>query len=505
MNWKNLIGVIALWLAGTSLLATETNFPTAEKISPPPPPREFRAAWLATVANIDWPSKPGLPVASQKAELISLLDRAAQLHFNAIFFQVRSVSDAMYASPIEPWSEYLTGRQGQTPSPFYDPLALAISEAHKRGLELHAWFNPFRAGHPDSKSPAAPNHITRTHPEIVWHYGDETWLDPGDPTSQARALAVVLDVVKRYDVDGVVLDDYFYPYPEKNSAKQDIDFSDYSSWKKFGAGSGLNRDDWRRDNVNRFVQKLSQLIKTVKPQVQFGVSPFGIWRPGNPPSVKGFDAYQKIDADSRLWLARGWVDYFSPQLYWPIAAPQQSFSALFDWWRSQNPLGRHVWPSLADYSSGKKFFVTEIPHQIQVTRQKPDPGEVHFSLRSVLDNPVLSGLVRAEYATPALVPTSPWIDSAVPPKPKLTVDVWKTSAHLRWENSFGEPARWWLLQTRANGIWKTEIFPGGQTDSYLDNSNAEVISLRAVERLGNLSEPAIWTPKKFSIISPQPR
>ena len=212
----------------------------------PPPPREFRGAWIATVANIDWPSKPGLSTADQKIEFLNLLDRAAQLKFNAVFFQVRTVCDAFYASPTEPWSEYLTGRQGQAPFPFYDPLAFAIAEAHKRGLELHAWFNPFRAGHPESKSPPASNHITRTHPEFVWHYGSQTWLDPGEPAAQARALAVVLDVVKRYDVDGIVLDDYFYPYPETNSAGKTMDFPDTASWQKYGATSGLNRDDWRR-------------------------------------------------------------------------------------------------------------------------------------------------------------------------------------------------------------------------------------------------------------------
>ena len=485
-----------LALAVKPAMADENN--SAGNISPPPPAREFRAAWIATVANIDWPSKPGLPVLQQKAELVSLLDRAAQLHFNAVFFQVRPVSDALYYSAIEPWSEYLTGTQGRAPEPFYDPLALAITEAHQRGLELHTWFNPFRAGHAGDKSPPASNHITRTHSELIRHYGAQTILDPGEPEAQAHALAVILDVVKRYDVDGVVIDDYFYPYPEKNSAGRDIDFPDAASWKKYGAASGLSRADWRRENVNRFVLKLSQSVKAAKPWVQFGISPPGIWRPQNPPSVRGMDAYDQIFADSRKWLASGWVDYLSPQLYWTIASPQQSFPALFDWWRAQNVKNRHVWPALYDAMVGTKFSVGEIPQQVQIIRQKGDPGAVHYHLRSVLDNPSLAAAVRAQYAPPTLVPLSPWIAATQPLTPSLTVDAVENSAHVRWENSNVEPPRWWLLQSRANGIWTTQIFPSGRRDCYLDNVRPDAISLRAVDRLGNLSEPAIWSPRKYS-------
>jgi uncharacterized lipoprotein YddW (UPF0748 family) len=475
------------------LVADAADVPLAPGSLPPAPPREFRAAWIATVANIDWPSKPGLTVAQQKAELISLMDRAAQLHFNAVFFQVRPLSDAVYASSIEPWSEFLTGRQGQAPQPWYDPLALAIELAHQRGMELHAWFNPYRAGHPKSFSPPAPNHISRTHPELVRHYGDQTILDPGEPATQERALAVVLDVVKRYDVDGVVLDDYFYPYPQKDAAGRDVEFPDDASWKKYGVHSGLNRDDWRRDNVNRFILRLSTAIKAAKPWVQFGISPFGIWRPQNPPPIKGMDAYQRLFADSRRWLASGWVDYLSPQLYWSIASRDQSFPALLNWWRSQNVRGRHIWPALGDSAVGGKFPPQEIPHQVQFVRQQFDPGEVHYHLRSVLDNPALVGLVGAQYAAPALVPTTPWIDASPPPRPAMSVVVWKTTAHVYWKPSVNNPARLWLVQTRNNGIWTTQVIPAGRDELYLDNFKGDLIVLRAVDRLGNLSEPAVWT------------
>jgi uncharacterized lipoprotein YddW (UPF0748 family) len=490
-----------IFILAILLLPPAKNFAADETICPPPPAREFRAAWIATVANIDWPSKPGLSVAQQKAELIALLDHAVQLHLNAVFFQVRSVCDAVYASPLEPWSEYLTGVQGKMPEPFYDPLAFAITEAHRRGLELHAWFNPFRAAHPQSKSPPALNHVTRSRPEIVRHYGSQTWLDPGEPEAQTRALNAVLDVVKRYDVDGVVFDDYFYPYPEKNWAGVNMDFPDDASWKKYGVQTGLSRDDWRRANVNRFVQKVAQSIKAAKPWVQFGISPFGIWRPGVPAGIspKALDACGKLYADARLWLANGWVDYLVPQLYWPIAQREESFPALLQWWHRQNVRGRHVFAGLNDAAVGTKFAADEIARQIQVVRmQGGDGGEVHYHLRSLTDNPALAAAVRAEYASPVLVPASPWIAASAPLKPRLTVDTGSRSAHVRWENAGGEPPRWWLLQSRANGVWTTQVFPAGQTDCQLNNGLPDAVAIRAVDRLGNLSEPAVWQLRKYS-------
>jgi uncharacterized lipoprotein YddW (UPF0748 family) len=497
MKRRILFLLTALALAAR-LSAADNQKVSSGEILPPSPAREFRGVWLATVANIDWPSKPGLPVAQQKVELISLLDRAAQLKFNAVLFQVRPVCDAFYASPIEPWSEYLTGTQGRAPEPFYDPLAFAIAEAHKRGLELHAWFNPFRAAHPESKSPPAPSHITRTHPELVRRYGKQTVLDPGEPAVQARVVAVVQDVVKRYDVDGIVFDDYFYPYPEKKWTGKEMDFPDDATWKKFGAASGFNRDDWRRENVNRFIRQVSQAIKSAKPWVQFGISPFGIWRPQNPAQIKGMDAYAKIYADSRKWLANGWADYFAPQLYWPIATREQSFPVLFDWWRAQNSKSRHVWPALYDAMVGTKFSTDEIPRQVQITRGKSDPGAVHFHLRSVLDNPALAAAVRAQYSQPVLIPATPWLDSTPPEKPKFTVNDAKNSLNVRWENAGTEPARWWLFQSRTNAVWTTEIFPADQTSRVLENSSPDAISIRAVDRLGNLSAPTFWSPKKYS-------
>ena len=485
-----------VWLLATLRCAADTAF-FPGSVTAPPPAREFRGAWIATVANIDWPSKSGLPVAQQKAELVSLLDRAAQLHLNAVLFQVRPVADALYASPLEPWSEYLTGTQGKMPSPFYDPLALAVAEAHQRGLELHAWFNPFRAGHPDAKSPSALNHVVRTHPELIRRYGKQIWLDPGEPGSQTWALAVVLDVVKRYDVDGIVFDDYFYPYPEKNWAGGTLEFPDDASWKKFGAGSGQTREDWRRANVNGFIHKNIIAIHAAKPWVKFGVSPFGIWRPGVPSGIspKALDAYGKLYADARLWLASGWVDYLAPQLYWPSAQRELSFATLLQWWRQQNPKGRHVWAGLYD----AKFPADEITRQIQTVRtQTSNGGAIHYHLRSVLENSALAASTRTQYAQPALIPATPWLDSTPPEKPRLTATAGKYSASARWENEGAEPAQWWLLQVLNEGNWRTEILPASQTARRFESFLPEAISLRAVDRLGNLSPPTVLVPRKSS-------
>ena len=219
--------------------------------------------------------------------MLAILDRAVQLKLNAIIFQVRPACDAMYASTIEPWSEYLTGTMGKAPEPFYDPLAFAVAEAHKRGLELHAWFNPYRARLLSTKSPVAPNHVSKTHPQLVRHYGKYLWLDPGEKETQDYSLSVIMDVVKRYDVDGIHFDDYFYPYKETDASGKDWIFRTTASWQRFGAAGKLSRDDWRRENVNGFIQRLYQSIKAAKPWVKFGISPFGIWRPRNPAQIEG--------------------------------------------------------------------------------------------------------------------------------------------------------------------------------------------------------------------------
>ena len=481
--------LLAALLAGT----VEKTYADSH-LAPPPPAREFRAAWIPTVGNSSWPSKPGLSTAQQKAELIAILDRAVALKMNAVIFQVRPACDALYESKIEPWSEYLTGVQGRAPSPFYDPLAFAITEAHKRGLELHAWFNPFRAHHFQAVSPIANNHISRAHPEWVRGYGKYLWLDPGEPAVRDYSLRVVMDVVKRYDVDGIHFDDYFYPYREKNSRGVEMDFPDNQTWKKYGPDSGLARDDWRRHNVDRFMEKVYFSIKQEKPWVKFGISPFGIWRPKNPPSISGFDSYAELYADSLKWLREGWCDYFTPQLYWGIAPPQTSFTTLLDWWNSANVRRRHVWPGMNTLNVGGKWQAPEIINQIKAVRRYGDAGHVHWSIAALMKNSALDNALAQEvYRQPALIPACPWLNSPSPALPKISVKFKNQSAHVQWQNGPGEPARWWVLQSHENGNWNTQIFPAGHTDYQLDKEHPDAVSIRAASRLGNLSEAAIWT------------
>jgi len=330
--------------------------PTAPVIPTPPPvtppatltipalSREFRGLWVATVANIDWPSRSGLTTAQQQTELTAIFDMARATGLNAIVLQVRANGDALFASSLEPWSRSLTGTQGISPG--WDPLAYAVTEAHARGLELHAWFNPFRAGNLSDSLRMDPGHFGKRRPELTRAYCTQLWFDPGESAVQDQAIAVVQDVVRRYGVDAVHLDDFFYPYPDTRCPN--LQFPDSAGYARYRTGGGtLGRDDWRRDNVNRFVERLYRDVHAVDPLVRVGISPFGIWRPGNPAGIVGLDAYGSIYADSRLWLQRGWVDYFAPQLYWSIASTGQSFPALVDWWSQQNTLRRHLWPGLA--------------------------------------------------------------------------------------------------------------------------------------------------------------
>ena len=461
-------------------------------IIPPKPERELRGAWIATVANIDWPSTNTLTTSQQKAELINILDRARALKLNTLIFQVRPSCDALYASPIEPWSEYLTGTMGKPPQPYYDPLALAVEEAHKRGLELHAWFNPYRARHEQAKSSIAPTHISRTRPQLVRQYGKYLWLDPGEKEVQDYSLSVVMDVVKRYDIDGVHFDDYFYPYKEKDGSGREIDFPDEQSWQRFGAGGKLNREDWRRENVNVFIRRVYESIKAAKPWVKFGVSPFGIWRPHNPPQIQGYDAYENLYADSRKWLMDGWLDYFAPQLYWGINPPEQSFPVLLKWWSEQNTKGRLLVPGMDTTKTARRWQPEEIINQIRLARKEPKTGgHIHWDMKALTRNGALdTALEREVYSQPALVPVMPWLDHAAPEKPKLSVNsgLHKT---LRWEAGGSEKPWLWVVQIRQANQWNTQILPGSQTTLKVEPGHDPVFAVTAVDRCGNTSRPAV--------------
>jgi uncharacterized lipoprotein YddW (UPF0748 family) len=472
--------------------------PTASD-TPPAPVREFRGLWVATVANIDFPTTPRLGADAQRAELRVILDRAQALGFNAVILQVRAAGDALYRSPYEPWARSLTGTQGTDPG--WDPLAEAVQEAHARGLELHAWFNPFRAGRAADSTALHPTHLWRARPDLARVAQGQLWFDPGEPEVQAHALRVIRDVVTRYDVDGIHLDDYFYPYP-LTGAPLPIAFPDSGSYARHLAagGSPMDRADWRRDNVNRFIAQLYADVKATKRTVKVGISPFGIWRPGFPAGVVGLDAFRDIFADSRRWLESGWMDYCAPQLYWSRASSGQPFVPLLDWWRSVNLMGRHVWPGLGAYrvadGTASAFTPGEITGQIDAVRAgAPTAGSrgvLLYNATPVRTNrAALGDSVWTRLIPPALVPASPWLAAASPTAPRVTTESLPSGQRVRWTPAGDTDVRWWLVQWRwrdgwqqrlvwgAERAWDVPAGPGGQ--------RASAVAVRAVDGAMNVS------------------
>lgn len=365
----------------------------APAATPPLParPREWRAAWIATVANIDWPSRKGLSAQAQQDEIRTLCDTAVRVGLNALILQVRPAADALYESALEPWSEYLTGTQGQHPG--YDPLAVWLAEARLRGLELHAWLNPYRARHSTAKSAPAATHVSVTQPAWVKRYGDQLWIDPSEPAAAEHTLAVVRDLLSRYALDGVHIDDYFYPYPVLDATgKADVDFPDDPGWLAYlTSGGTLSRADWRRDHVNRLVQRLYATAHAARPGTRVGISPFGLPRPDlRPPGITGFSQYDKLYADVELWLREGWLDYLAPQLYWPRAQVAQAFEPLLQSWQALNPLGRPIHPGLFTSridATPQSWLPEEIVGQIDsIRRLAPGSGHIHFSMAALAQN-----------------------------------------------------------------------------------------------------------------------
>ena len=297
------------------LLFTSHSYPNGK--------REFHGAWIATIKNIDWPSEPGLPVEEQKTELKVLFNSLHQVGINAVLFQIRTECDAFYPSEIEPWSYWITGKQGIPPEPLYDPLYYAIQLAKQRGMEFHAWLNPFRVKADTNNYVPDSTHISFGHPEWIVHTEKYKFLNPGIPDAREYVKQVVLDVVKRYDIDGIHFDDYFYPY----SGVTDEDLETFTIYSR----GFSNIDEWRRDNVNIFVSDIYNSIKQTKPYVKFGISPFGIWKDGVPEGIKGFSSYHTIYCDAVFWLREEIVDYIAPQIYWQIGGEQDYFK-LSNWW-----------------------------------------------------------------------------------------------------------------------------------------------------------------------------
>jgi uncharacterized lipoprotein YddW (UPF0748 family) len=391
------------------------------------PKYEFRAVWVASVDNIDWPSSKHLSSDSQKIEFIKLLDLHQRNGMNAIVAQIRPAADALYPSSFEPWSEWLTGTQGKAPDPYYDPLDFMIKETHKRNMEFHAWLNPYRAVFDIYHSSVAATHITKVHPEWFLVYGEKRYFDPGNKDVQIFVTTVVRDIVKRYDIDAIHFDDYFYPYriPKR-------EFPDSVSYAKYG--NGMNKDDWRRSNVDSIILKLSKAIKEENRFCKFGISPFGVWRNKSKDSTgsdtqAGQTNYDDLYADIMLWLRMKWIDYVAPQLYWEIGFPKAKYETLIDWWAAhaydrQLFIGHGFYRTL-ESRTGSWKDPREIPDQLALLREYPEvQGSIFFSSKSFNTNPNgwNDSLRNNYYKYPAIVPPMPWIDTAKPARPQVLYD-----------------------------------------------------------------------------------
>ena len=446
--------------------------------------REFRGVWVSCIWGADFPSKPGLSAPQQQAEWIALLDQVQAMNFNAVFLQVRPEGDALYDSKLEPWSHWLTGKQGKPPEPYYDPLQFAIDQSHQRNIELHAWFNPYRASNTGDKFQVAP-HIAVTHPEAVYDWGNQRWMDPGAKVVQDLTYSVILDVVRRYDVDGVQIDDYFYPYPIAGQ-----EFPDSKTYQAYKTGGGtLSLGDWRRENVNQLVQRLATGIRAEKSWVKFGISPFGIYRPGQPAQIRGLDAYDTLYADALKWLQQGWLDYLAPQLYWRIDPPAQSYPVLLNWWLDNNAKQRHVYVGNSLVKLGQDRDLAEIDRQVDLTRQSTPRlalGNIFFSMEVFAENRsgVRDRFQTETYRAPALVPVMPWLGAMAPPAPQAQA----ASGQLTW-SSATSPRAWTVYQKQGDQWTLHRILPAATTTLKADPGTYAVcaVSRSAIESPGTMA------------------
>lgn len=385
VQWEQATRTITLTSTDWSEPAAPPTTSTGSKTSD-----SLRGVWISTVYNLDWPSPDsyGNP-AQQQQEYIQLLDELQQMGINAVFVQVRPAADAIYPSTLVPWSKFLTGTQGQHPG--YDPLAFMIAETHKRGMQFHAWFNPFRASTDVKIDQLAANHVAKLHPEWIVIAGNKPYINPGIPEARQHIIAAIREVVNRYDVDGVHLDDYFYP--------TNVDFPDDATYQAYNHKSLASKADWRRDNINTFVRELSEAIDRVKPEIQFGISPFGVWRnqavdPSGSATRAGVTTYDHMYADVRTWIQQGWIDYVAPQIYWSFAASATPYGTLVDWWANEvKGTDVKLYIGHAPYKLGTAEAgwqsAQEIIHQLTYNTRFPEvQGSIFFSAKDLRRNPL---------------------------------------------------------------------------------------------------------------------
>ena len=478
------------------------------------PKREFRGAWIATVGNIDYPTTKTLTTAQQQAEFIKLLDQHQQAGINAVMVQIRTNGDAFYPSELAPWAEWLTGRQGKAPEPYYDPMAFMLAECRKRGIEFHAWFNPYRAVSNVNTSFLDAKHVALKHPEWLLPYGNLRVLDPGNPEVIKHVTQVVMEVANKYDIDGVHFDDYFYPYPTTG-----LTLNDSTTYAKNSRGI-LKKTDWRRDNVNILVKTISDSLKSVKPWVKFGISPFGIWQ--NKSSAQplgsatgGLESYNDIYCDSRAWLQNGWVDYIAPQIYWNIGLAVADFAILVPWW-ANNAFDRHLYIGHAAYRINASDNTTwqnptQMPNQIRLNRSNAKVRGSIFYNTNTLNKNLLGfrdSLITKFYKTPSLMPTMAWKDAVAPNAPQnLTVNLTNMGLQLKWNKPTAgtselEKIRGYVVYRFANNeavdINKTEAIRSiitKDTTAFFDAETSPqalryTYVITAIDRLHNESIPS---------------
>ncbi len=480
------------------------------------PKREFRAVWVATVSNMDFPSHPGLNEAEFTKEWIALTEFFKGAGFNAIIAQIRPAADAFYPSGLAPWSKYLSGRQGQAPQPFYDPLEIMIREAHLRGLEFHAWLNPFRASVDLDTLALADTHPLKLHPEWGVQYGKKIYFNPGLPQVRNYLTEIVEEILVHYDVDAIHFDDYFYPYKIKGEVFLDsLEFAHY--------GFGFSKlEDWRRNNVNLLIEQISKKIKGVSPHVKFGISPFGVWRNADKDPVNGSNtqasqtSYDDLYADILKWLEMGWIDYVAPQIYWNIGFQVADYETLVKWW-SDHCYDRNLYIGQAAYKIAKNgedawHLPSEIPKQIQLNRSDENvSGSIFFNASAMLKNPLgLMDSLRHDYfAHRALLPELHYLESEEPIAPAIYRKVYFRNgvAKLKWTSPPKKPLPAYYVVYRFEDVKPGDFndprailailpFPKKRTVTFLDDSveKGKTYSyvVTALNRLNEESDLSNW-------------
>ena len=462
------------------LLLAVTSFSFADNLNKKV---EFRAAWIATVANIDWPLAGSFDPDSQQTHMIMLLDSLQKLNFNAVIFQIRPTADAFYQSDLEPWSRFLTGKQGVEPNPFYDPLAFVIHEAHKRFIDVHVWLNPYRLLNADDLNLLSPNHLFFKKPELFVKYGNQYYFNPCLPETRQFLYKVVSDIVSRYDVDAVHFDDYFYPYRIAGKEFPDAKFFQQSTEFK-------NIGDWRRNNVNIVIKNLSDTIKSIKPWVEFGISPFGVWRndnvdPMGSKTTAGQTNYDDLYADVLLWLKNGWIDYVVPQLYWEIGKKAADYRELAKWWSKYN-YDKNLYIGLSSCNlNTAKPKAWSVPNELcrQLTLNDSIDniqGEVYFSCKTLLENRqgLCDSIRNKYYSAPALLPAcnNPQSKPAIEPQ-NIRVEKIESRHYIMWDEISADDAG-------QNSYYIVYMFEDGDK---IDTSNPKKILYKTRENCIDLS------------------